>query len=332
MNNNFFKGKNILITGISGFIGINLAVKLLNLGANVTGIIKDLNSANSNILSSCNIVVGDVNDYMLLCDTIARNEIEIVVHLAASSIVKIAATDPYNTYKTNIMGTVALLEAIRNVGTKVKSIVVASSDKAYGDHDMLPYVEDFSLQPKNTYDTSKACCDLISRAYASNYDMPISVSRCSNVYGPGDFNFSRLIPNSIRRILDGEKPVIYRDIENMTREFIFVDDVIDAYLAVIHDQLTSKHLVGKAFNIGGTGGYKINEVISKICDLMGKEKDQFDVKEREKYFKEIEKQYISAKFLKETTGWEPKTSLEDGLNQTIQWYTRVFTRQVNTEK
>lgn len=315
---NAWKGKNVLVTGITGLIGSNLARRLVHLEANVTGIVRQMNISEEVLpdMDRLTLYSGDVTDYKFLCEVISSREIDVIFHLAAYAIVRIAAKDPYNTYNINVMGTVALLEAARNVG-KCQSIVCASSDKAYGDHEDLPYLETHALKPRNTYDTSKACMDMISQTYAANYDMPVIVTRCSNVYGPGDANMSRLIPNTIRRVLEGQRPTIYSDIEDMEREFIYVDDVVDAYLAVA----LRPSAKGEAFNVGGTGVQKIGAMIKRVCELMGRPDLEPEIVPRDRAFREITKQYIDAKKLLEFYGWYPVTTLDEGLQKTIDWYT-----------
>lgn len=308
----FWKGKRVLITGITGFVGSALARRLASEEAYIVGLTKDF--SRSNVTFSV-MELGDVIDYDKMCSVISENEIDTVFHLAANAIVRVAARDPMSTYRTNIMGTVAVLEAARNVG-RCQRIVVASSDKAYGDHDVLPYTEALPLQPKNTYDTSKACMDMIARSYAENYGMPIVVTRCSNIYGPGDLNMSRIIPNTINRILDGKGPMLYSDIEKMEREFIFISDVVEAYLALA--QQTSQ-ACGKAFNIGGTGPLSIRSLAEKICERMNVPTD-VEIVQREGVFKEIQRQYIDASKLLDFTGVKPLVSLENGLDETISWY------------
>lgn len=308
-----FKNKNVLITGINGFIGSAVARKLVDLGANVIGIVKEANK--SSHLDSCTILQGDICDPDVVRQAISYYEIDTIFHFAAFAIVRVAAKDPLSSYKVNVMGTVNLLEAARTVG-KCTSIVVASSDKAYGDHNVLPYTEEFALQPKNTYDTSKACMDMIARTYAHNYDMPIVVTRCSNVYGPGDPNLSRIVPNSCRRVLRGERAQVYSDVSDMTREFIYIDDVVDAYLSLAPVAADRK---GEAYNIGGGGPTKIYDLVNKITELAGGSEGP-EVLTRGSVFKEIQHQYIDAAKLYKATGWTLKVTLEEGLKKTIDWY------------
>jgi len=308
-----WKDKNVLITGINGFIGSAVAYKLTTLGANVIGLVKEVNK--STRFGGCTVLQGDICDPDVVRHAISYYEIDVIFHFAAYAIVRVAAKDPLSTYKVNIMGTVNLLEAARTIG-KCTSIIVASSDKAYGDHDVLPYTENFALQPKNTYDTSKACMDMIARTYAYNYDMPIVVTRCSNVYGPGDSNLSRIVPNSVLRVLRGERAQVYSDVSDMTREFIYIEDVVDAYLGLAPVTTDRK---GEAYNIGGGGQTKIYDLVNKITKLAGGTEEP-EVLTRDSVFKEIQHQYIDATKLYATTGWKPEVTLEEGLKKTIEWY------------
>lgn len=309
----FWKDKSVLVTGISGFIGAAVAQHLVSQGARVTGIIRDMNCSPRELLKQCDISLGSITDYRFLCEVISSKEIEYIFHFAAYAIVRISAKDPMSTYAVNAMGTVNLLEAVRNVG-KCKRIIVASSDKAYGDHVQLPYTEDHALVPLNTYDASKACTDLIARSYGHTYNMPVAVTRCSNVYGPGDYNFSRIVPNSTLLVLRGHRPVLYNGIERMEREFIFIDDVVEAY-----DLLAQTGHTG-AYNIGGTGPVKIRELVDMLCEKAGK--PGLEPRLIDSNFQEISRQWIDASKLEAHTGWKPRTSLADGLERTVEWYRR----------
>jgi CDP-glucose 4,6-dehydratase len=308
-------GKNIFVTGAGGFIGSSIVKKLVSLDANVFSLVRSKSAEDFETLKGSKIYVGDVCDYSLMSEIISTNSVDYIVHLAANAIVKNSARDPMSTYRSNVMGTVTVLEAARNVG-KCTKIIAASSDKAYGDHEILPYTESTPLATRNTYDTSKACSDLIARTYAHNYGMPIVVTRCSNVYGPGDPNTSRIIPNTIARINRNEPPVLYSDVSLMEREFIYIDDVVDAYLRLMSSDETTN---GEAYNIGGGGPVKITQVVNKILDLMGSRLETTVIK-REPTFKEISRQYIDASKLFDATGWKQTTSLQEGLATTIQSY------------
>lgn len=307
----YWEGKKILITGITGFLGNALCRHFGELGAKVYG----LSRVPKGIMHNRHTYRGDINDFDLIRYIISHHEIDTIFHCAANAIVRTSAKDPVSTYQVNVMGTVNLLEAARTVGC-VNSIVVASSDKAYGSHHDLPYTEYHDLRPQNTYDTSKACMDMISRTYALNYDMPICVTRSSNIYGPGDPNRSRIIPNTITRIHNGLKPQLYSDVDAMEREFIFIKDVVDAYDLLARK---CKSFKGEAFNIGGTGKIRISELVKKICYKMHYE-EEHEVIPRDPRFKEIKEQYIDSKKLKLLTGWEPKFSLDEGLEHTIDYY------------
>jgi len=312
------KGKNVFVTGAGGFIGSALVRQLVEEEANVIVLTRNFNGRQRFGLSRTTVYEGDVSNYNLVRDIISSHEIEYIFHLAASAIVRIAARDPVSTYQSNVMGTVALLEAAR-VSGRCKKIIVASSDKAYGDHERLPYTEDMALQPNNTYDTSKACTDMIARSYAKNYDMPVCVTRCSNVYGPGDKNISRIIPNSILRIQRGEAPILFSDVSQMEREFIYIDDVVDANIALA---LSGPQTNGQAYNVGGTseGAIQIDDLIRIIAKMMNSNVEPEIVK-REPVFKEIKKQFIDSTKLRQETGWRPLVSLHDGLAATILSYT-----------
>jgi CDP-glucose 4,6-dehydratase len=316
-----WRGKNVLVTGINGLIGSNVARMLLYSGANVVGIVRDASHANSDLFRFPNLSLfpGNVTDYRFLREVISTKEVEYVYHFAAYSIVRISAHDPLNAFDVNVMGTVALLEAARNVGN-CKRIVVASSDKAYGDHDELPYTENHALQPRNTYDASKACADIVARTFASNYGMPVVVTRCSNVYGPGDYNLSRIVPNTIRRLYNGERPLLYSDVEGMEREFIYVDDVVDAY-----DRLgrleSPEHT---AYNIGGLGPMRIRDLVSVICQKFGRPDVEPEIVQRDNVFREIQRQYIDSSRLARETGWAPRFNVGDGIHNTILWYQDLY--------
>lgn len=318
-----WKGKKVLVTGAGGFIGGSIARSLLRMGAQVTCLFRhqtteDYIKFRVNVQPKMDGAIfwdGDVSDYKLLCEIISTGEIEYVFHLAANAIVRVAAKDPMSTYQANVMGTVALLEACRNVG-RVKKIVVASSDKAYGDHLKLPYNETMALQPKNTYDTSKACADMIARTYAANYGMPICVTRCSNVYGPGDENMSRIIPNSITRILRRERPQLYSDVAEMEREFVYIDDVVDAFLLLGE---SGDHTNGQAFNVGRNEAYAVSAVVEQISKMMTGD-CKVEIIPRDPVFKEIQRQCIDPKLLECATGWKAKMDLQSGLRETIEWY------------
>lgn len=300
----------ILITGATGFIGKTLAESLSNEGHEVVGVGFDTHKRPKPTCS--HMVYGDIRDFGFCRRIISDYEVEYVYHLASQSIVRICAQDPVNAYDINVMGTVNLLEACRVCNSNIKSVLVSTSDKAYG-HAPIPYDETTHLEPKYTYETSKTCQDLISTSFFHNYGVPVKVARCSNVYGPGDYNFSRLIPMSIFKILNNEQPILYSGVGDFVREFIFIHDVVNAFKVI-----QSVGVPGEAYCVGGTGDYKITELIEKVIELMGFDKG-IRVEERDSKFKEIQAQKINSAKLR-GLGWAPQWSLEEGLKETIGFY------------
>ncbi|MHB8407891.1 MAG: NAD-dependent epimerase/dehydratase family protein [Acidiferrobacterales bacterium] len=311
-----WKGKRVLITGVNGFIGSSVARTLLNKGAIVTGIVRDFNRQNDDLLANITVKVGDILDSNFVREAVSSSEADIVFHFAANAIVRIAARDPLSSYASNVMGTVNVLEACRIIG-RCSRIVVASSDKAYGDHEVLPYKETHPLQPLNTYDASKASADMIARAYGHNYGMPVIVTRCSNVYGPGDHNFSRIVPNSCLLALEGKPPILYDDVEKMEREFIFIGDVVDAY-----ERLALMDVPMGAYNIGTGEPAQIGAVAQLICGFAGHAELSPQIVKREAVFKEIQRQFIDPTKLATATGWRAAVPLPVGLERTVGWYKR----------
>lgn len=303
--------RTVLITGINGFVGANLAAYELALGNKVIGIIRDINQKTQlDITSRCTIIRGDVLDFSLVKRVISDYEVDVVYHLAAASIVRIANKNPMNCYLSNVIGTVNVLEAVRQVNKNIK-VVMASSDKAYGSHEILPYTEDMKLQPDDPYSTSKACADLIGQSYHKTYGLNINIIRCANIYGHRDMNLSRVVPNTILRILNGMKPQIYSGVLNYKREFIFIDDVCEAYHILSH-----KGEPGEIYNIGDTEFFTIEEIVEKIALAMNY---AWGYEVIGKDFLEIPFQYLSANKLNEL-GWSKKTNIDEGLIKTINWY------------
>jgi CDP-glucose 4,6-dehydratase len=222
-------------------------------------------------------------------------------------------------FETNVKGTWNVLEACRTSKT-VRSIVVASTDKCYGVPEELPYKEGDVLNGLATYDASKACTDIVARSFAYNYNMPVSVTRCCNIYGPGDLNLSRIIPNTIRRVVAGKPAMLWDDSAVMIREFIYIDDVVDAYVKLAeHIDITK----GKAYNVGTLEHIKVEDFVKKIFECLGMEPD-IEVNARDAEFKEIPDQYLDSTRIKEDVGWTPKYTLETGLKETVDWYVKFF--------
>lgn len=308
---------NCLVTGHTGFLGSNISGGLKAKGDTVIGIERDENKRRNLKHSPDIFVKGDIRDYDFVRRVIADYEVEEVYHCAAQAIVRSCANDPYTTYDINVMGTVSLLEACRNSGESVKSIVVSTSDKAFG-HADIPYTERTPLSPLYTYETSKACQQLVTQSYFHNYGSPTKVIASSNVYGPGDPNLSRIIPSTIMKLAKGEPALLFDGVAEFVREFVYIDDVVNAFITA-----SRKGKNGEVYCCGGTEHLKMIDLMVQICKLMGKSPEK-DIKifQKSRYFKEIEQQYINSSKLK-SLGWEPSVSLEEGLKRSIEYYTDI---------
>jgi CDP-glucose 4,6-dehydratase len=268
----------------------------------------------------CSVADGDLSDHHSLLRILNEYGVTTVFHLAAQAIVAVANRSPLSTFETNIRGTYNLLEAARLAPT-VERVVVASSDKAYGRHEDLPYREDAKLQPTFPYDTSKAAADLVSRSYAETYGLAVAVTRLANVYGGGDFNFSRLVPETARAVLAGERPVIRSD-GSPERDFIYAADAVDAYLAIA-DGLRDPANAGLAFNAGAGRPWPVLEVVRAMLDAAGSELEP-DIRGEGVPAGEIDRQYLDSTLIEERLGWTPSWSLHDGMRATWEWYERVL--------
>jgi CDP-glucose 4,6-dehydratase len=308
-----------LVTGARGFAASWLAKALLESGSEVSSLDRDGASPTGldlqEIASDVNDVIGDLGDHGAVLRLLVDNRIDSVFHLAAQAIVGDANASPVPTFQTNIAGTWVLLEACREAG--VELIVVASSDKAYGPHEQLPYTEDSALQPIFPYDVSKAATDLIARSYWHTYGLPVAVTRFANLYGGGDRNFSRLIPETITAVLDGRPPIIRSD-GSPERDFLHVEDAAQAYLAVA-GALSKGEVGGEAFNAGWGRPHPVREVIDLICEL-GPGDVQPDYQGAGNPSGEIDRQYLDSTKIRERIGWEPQVDLRDGLKRTLEWY------------
>jgi CDP-glucose 4,6-dehydratase len=260
-------------------------------------------------------VVGDVRDGELVASTIRENSIDTVFHLAAQAIVGAANASPVPTFETNIQGSWTLLDAAREGG--VERVVVASSDKAYGPHTELPYTEEAALQPIYPYDVSKAATDLIARSYWHTYALPVAVTRSANVYGGGDLNFSRLIPEAVTAVLDGRRPVIRSD-GTPERDFLYVEDVGRAYMA-IGAALGEGRGGGEAFNAGWGKPNSVRQVLELVCEVAGTELEP-DYRGEGSLAGEVDRQYLASEKIRAVTGWEPEVELREGIARTLEWY------------
>jgi CDP-glucose 4,6-dehydratase len=319
-----YSGRTALVTGAQGFIGSWLAERLLDEGATVVALRRDVPALSrfkiAGLEERCDIVQGDLDDYEALLRVINEHDVSMVFHLAAQTIVGTANRSPLSTFETNVKGTYTLLEACRAsgvVGDPVEAVVVASSDKAYGEHEQLPYTEDFALEPRYAYDVSKACADLIARSYAHGFRLPVAVTRLANVYGGGDFNFSRIVPDTARALIRGKRPVIRSD-GTPERDYLYVEDAVDAYLAIA-DSLENEELHGRAWNAGHGTPVAVKEIVARLIEVAGSSVEP-DIQGKGKPAGEIDRQWLDSSAIRAELGWEPKWELERGLAETHRWY------------
>lgn len=317
--NEFWQDRSVLVTGCTGLLGSWMTEELVSRGARVVGLIRDwvpqsrlFSAGLSDKISS---VYGSVVDIDTIERTISEYEVDTVFHLAAQTIVGVANRDPLGTFESNIKGTWNLLEACRRVG-KVSRIIVASSDKAYGDRELLPYDENTPLQGEHPYDVSKSCADLICRTYAVSYNLPVTVTRCGNFYGGGDLNFNRIVPDTIRSTLR-DKPVTIRSDGTYIRDYFYVKDGVLAYLHLA-EMMDDSQLWGEAFNFSNELQVSVLEIVAKILNLMGKS----DLKPiiLNQASNEIKHQYLSAAKAKKMLNWQSRYDLDTALEETIEWY------------
>jgi len=322
LSKRFWNEKNVFITGCTGLLGSWLTKALVERGANVTGLIRDqvpksnLNWSGFN--NKINTVRGDLNDYFLLERILNEYEIDTVFHLAAQTIVTIANRNPISTFDSNIKGTWNILEACRR-SNLVDRIVFASSDKAYGSQEKLPYNESAALQGRHPYDVSKSCADLLCRSYYETYELPVCMTRCGNFYGGGDLNFNRIIPGTIRSILHKERPVIRSD-GTMIRDYFYIEDGAEAYITLA-EQIKEKNIEGEAFNFSNEQPLKVTEIVDKVLKIMDS-----DLKPQilDETSNEIKEQYLSSEKAKKILNWNPSHKMEEGLEKTVKWYETFF--------
>ncbi|MDD5491227.1 MAG: GDP-mannose 4,6-dehydratase [bacterium] len=319
---NFWKGKKVLVTGHEGFLGSNLTRQLVTKGARVVGLDILINRKDTiftkDEYKQFITLKGSVTDFPLVKKIIAKYKIETVFHIAAEAIVGRSLEDPLNTFKANIEGTWNILEAVRQLGT-VEAIVVASSDKAYGSHKILPYKEDAPLIGNHPYDVSKSCADLIAYTYYHTYNVPVAVTRCGNIYGPGDFNYSRIIPDAMRCLHYGRTLLIRSD-GKFTRDYVYVEDIVNGYI-LLAEKLKELGLAGEAFNISDENPISVLKLLGQLSKISGK-KLSYKILDQARY--EIKDQYLASGKARKILGWEPEYTLEQGLAQTVAWYTQYY--------
>ena len=319
----FWTDRPTFVTGATGLVGGWLVRRLVEAGADVTCLVRDWvpesmllrNGAHDTV----KIVRGDVRDQATVERTLGEYEIDTVIHLAAQTIVGIANRNPVSTLETNVGGTWTLLEACRR-SPRVRQIVLASSDKAYGDQEHLPYDETTPLQGRHPYDVSKSCSDLIGQMYATTYGLPVTITRCGNFFGGGDLNWNRLVPGTIRSVLRGERPVIRSD-GHYIRDYFYVEDGAEAYMLLAEKLAGASDLAGEAFNFSNEAQISVEDLVRRILALMNSDLEP-DV--RNEATGEIRLQFLSAAKARARLGWAPRYSLEDGLRKTISWYEQAL--------
>jgi CDP-glucose 4,6-dehydratase len=325
-NTSFWQDRPTLVTGATGLLGGWIVKHLIDLGADLVCLVRDWvpgsELVRSNDIERVKVVRGDICDSALLERVLGEYEIDTVFHLAAQTIVGIANRNPVSTFRTNVGGTWSLLEACRR-SSKVRTIVVASSDKAYGDQEILPYDESTPLQGRHPYDVSKSCADLIAQSYFSTYRLPVGITRCGNFYGGGDLNWNRIVPGTIRSILRGKQPVIRSD-GQYVRDYFYIEDGAAAYILLAERLADNPELHGQAFNFSNETPVSVIEIVERIIRLMGSDLKPVILNEANN---EIREQYLSSAKARKMLNWEPLVTLDEGLSRTISWYREFLLSQ-----
>jgi CDP-glucose 4,6-dehydratase len=315
-----------LVTGATGMVGSWLVRRLVDDGHHVVAFVLDSDPQSelirSGTINRVNVVNGALEDLRAVEHAVTVHEVDTVFHLGAQTIVTTAHRAPLATLETNVRGTWNVLEVCRLHADQLRRVVVASSDKAYGDHVDLPYTEESSLIGRGPYDVSKSCADLIARSYAQTYDLPIGIARCGNIFGGGDLNWSRIVPGTIRALVHGEQPVLRSD-GTFVRDYLHVDDVVDAYLA-LERGLDRADFWGQAFNFSNERPVTVREIYDAVCEAAGRPGVVPLVLDTAHH--EIHDQYLSAARARRDLDWEPRVGLHDGLVQTFDWYSGFFAR------
>ncbi len=315
--------RRVLVTGATGIVGSHLCRALLERGAYVVALVRDEDPQSSfyrdGVARRCSIVRGELQRYDDCARAINAHDVEVVFHLGAQTLVGTAVRDPLETFESNIRGTYNLLEAARRMNGLVKACVVASSDKAYGDSDRLPYTEDMPLFGRHPYDVSKSCTDLLATCYSLTYGVPVAIARCGNIYGAGDLNWSRIVPGTIRSILLGERPVLRSDGTSI-RDYIYVEDVVTAYL-VLAERMDARGVRGEAFNFSPESRVDVFDIVRNITQQLESNLEPVVLATATH---EIKDQTLDARKARDILAWRPQWSLEAGLRETIPWYRRLL--------
>jgi CDP-glucose 4,6-dehydratase len=325
----FWRERRVLVTGATGLVGSWVTKDLVDRGALVVALVLDADPYSelyrSGDISRVHVINGRLEDFTSLERAILVHECETVIHLGAQAIVSVAQRSPLPTFEANVRGTWNLLEACRLHPELVKRVVVASSDKAYGEQDQLPYTEEMPLRGHQPYEASKSCADLIAQSYYHTYGLPVAVARCGNIYGGGDLNWTRIVPGTIRSLYRGESPLIRSD-GQYVRDYIYVKDVSSAYLTLA-EHLESPQVCGGAFNFSPESRVTVLEIVGKIRKIMGCEHIQPTVLNQARG--EIRSQYLSSTRARQVLQWRPDFTLDRGLEETIEWYQRFLRETSN---
>ena len=307
----FWTQRVVLVTGASGFVGSHLVNRLISKYAKVITLSEKILKSSTKTINE----IGSVENFERLNDILRRYKVNTIFHLAAQPIVEIGQDNPIKTFEVNIKGTWNILECARE--NNIQKVIIASTVHVYGDNPKVPFKEEYYPQPSRPYETSKACADLLAQSFADTYDLPVEILRFVNIYGPGDFNFSRLIPKVIKSVLKDERPEVW-DVGSI-RDFLYIDDAINAYLMTAEKRLENKKRL-RIFNFGTGEQIKIYDLALKIIQKMGKEIKVKIQQQPEERSNEIKKQYVSIAKAKRELGWYPKVTLDNGLSKTIAWY------------
>jgi len=317
-----YKEKRILVTGYEGFLGSWLTKVLLSYDAKIWGL--DIKTHRKETilskqdLSKVKVIKGSVENFSLVSKIVKENKIEFIFHLAAKALVEDCLKNPLKAFSSNIRGTWNILEASRNCDT-IKGIIISSSDKAYGIQSKLPYMENSPLAGCHPYDISKSSADLLAYTYFHTYGLPVCITRCGNIFGPGDFNFSRIVPDAVRSAIQ-DKTLLVRSDGKFTRDYIYIEDIIKGYL-FLAEKMQKLKLFGEAFNFSNEKPISVLGMIRIIYRLLDR-KPKYRILNHAKY--EIRNQYLSAKKAHRTLGWKPQYTLEEGLKRAIRWYKGSF--------
>jgi CDP-glucose 4,6-dehydratase len=317
-----WQGRRVLVTGATGLVGSWLVPVLLERGCDVVALVRDADPQaellRSGVLARISVVNGVVEDLATIERALNIHQIDTVFHLAAQTQVRCAYRDPYENFESNVRGTYTVLEACRRRRDLVERVVVASSDKAYGEAEQLPYTENTRLDAKFPYDTSKMCGDLIARSYFETYGLPVTIARCGNIFGGGDLNWDRIVPGTIRSLLKGERPLIRSD-GTLIRDYVYVGDIALAYLDLA-EQVNRDEVKGQAFNFSADRPLSVLELVEAIGTAMGTRLEPII---QGVHVAEIRNQYLSSDRAHRVLGWQARYSLTEALAETVAWY-RAF--------